>query len=229
MPISGMLKPFLGFKMHLLNVGIIVLLLQLFLWIGADYIYGAYAETVRNVLIVYFFMFLLVRVTLGGKPHALSEKESWFNFILMFILTSVILLAFSFIPGMVSTAELTIALPSTLIAAMGVTALGFGALHAFVKAYIEEDVFRSALPIKAGLGDIISSILFGIFHFAVLVTVRGLTPVQALLPIAVLIGLGLLWSRVRDGFGILGATGSHFAWNLFAFGVLGKIFTGGLV
>lgn len=229
MPISGLLKPFIGFKMHLINVGVVVLLLQLFLLLGADYIYGAYAATVRNVLIIYFLMLLLARVYTGSRPAVMSGKESWYSFILMFIITSVVLLTLSMVPGVLTTAELTVVIPAAFAGAIGITALGFGALHAFVKAYIEEDVFRSALPIRAGLGDIISNILFGVFHFAVLVTVRGLTPVQALLPIAVLIGLGLLWSRMRNGFGIMGSVGSHFAWNLFAFGVLGKIFTGGLV
>ena len=107
------------------------------------------------------------------------------------------------------------------------TALGFGALHAFVKAYIEESVFRDALP-KAGLGDVISNVLFGMFHLAVLTTVGGLTYLQALLPITVLIILGLVWAGVRNIYGIMGSTGSHFAWNLFAYGALPRIFMGGI-
>jgi hypothetical protein len=224
--LQGLLKPFVGFRRKALNVGIIILLIQLFLLIAADYIYGQYAEVVRSILIVYFFMFVLTRVTLGGRPSTLSPKESWSSFLIMFVFTSVILLVGSIaFLNFQSSANLTEAIP----AAVGATALGFGALHAFVKAYIEEDVFRNALPIHAGLGDIISNILFGVFHFAVLVNVRGLGMIQAIFPIVILVILGLIWSRVRNGFGIMGSTGSHFAWNLFAFGVLGKIFTGGLV
>ena len=219
-----MFQNFIGFRAKAMNVGFIILLIQLFLWISASYIYGEYAETVRNILIIYFFMFLITRVTLGGRPAGMSPRESWSGFLLAFVFTSAILLALGFASGLFEVASLTEVTP----AAVGVTALGFGALHAFVKAYIEEDVFRSALPQAAGLGDFVSNILFGLFHFSMLMTVGGLTLETIWLPIIVLISLGMIWSVVRNHFGIMGSTGSHFAWNLFAFGALTSIFVGGV-
>lgn len=215
----------IGVNLKKLNVGVIVLIIQAFMWISADFVYGQYAAMVREVLLIYFILFLIVRVTLGGKVSTVRPGASWASFIIAFILTSVAVMAFGLIGGAAEVASLTSHIPQ---AAVGVSALGFGALHAFVKAYIEEDVFRAALPRMAGFGDIISSVIFGAFHLSILI-MQGMILQLALIPMAVLVVLGMVWSQVRNHFGIMGAVGSHFAWNLFAIGVLFGIFTGGLV
>ena len=103
-------------------------------------------------------------------------------------------------------------------------ALGFGFLHAMVKAFNEELIFRDALPSIIGgkakllYVDIVSSVAFGAFHFAV----SG----ASLLVMAFLSVLGFIWSQVYRRFGLMGSTGSHFAYNLAALGVLSKVFGG---
>lgn len=236
---------FLPFKKQAASAGVIVLLSILFMWISADFIYGAYADMVRQTMIIYFFTFLLVYTAVNGKPKSMDGESLW-NFILGFIATSVILLGLSFVIAPLLSAA-NIAEP-VVIASISITGLGFGVLHGFVKAYIEESVFRWALPKLANLGDIISNILFGVFHTAVLVTVTipalvvdgtladlgAANWTYAIMPVIMLVVLGFVWSYIRGtnggglGWGIMGATGSHMAYNLFALGILPLIFLGGI-
>lgn len=204
-----------------LNVGIIVLIIQLFMFISADLFFLDYAQQVREILIIYFILYLMVWVTLGGRPVGIDRKETFYSFLLGFFLTSAVLLIV-FLPQ-AHTAALTEVMPQASIA----SAMGFGLLHAFIKAYIEEDVFRVALP--RYFGDIISNILFGIFHLSVLMTIAGLSLLQAILPVCLLVVLGFIWAYIfRNNFGKMAAVGSHFAWNLFAYGILSVIILGGV-
>lgn len=209
--VSGIFQQLL--KKPKITLGVFILLTQLFLFINADYVYGPYAPAARTTLQIYF---VLLGITMAAFAAGLPKIpiESIVNFFLMFLLTSgAVLLLQPFLGGTLSSFE-NIRL-----------ALGFGFLHAFVKAFNEEVVFRFILPITAGLGDVISNIAFGFFHLAVIVanlTAQGLAVSYAsvLLPVGLLMLLGYLWAKMRDRFGLMGATGSHWAWNLGALGIL---------
>lgn len=191
-------------------VGLFILFAQLFLFINAEFIYGPYAGMVKNVMLAYFIMLaffspFVIKLLMGIGPQDLP------NFSIMFVLTSIVMLvlpAFALITGEIEE---------------GLTlALGFGFLHAFVKAFDEEVIFRGVLPMIMGQGvktgiyvDIISSVAFGAFHLAV----TGAN----IFAMIFLSALGFIWAQVYKRFGLMGATGSHFAWNLGALGVLPTI------
>ena len=226
----------LPFKKQATSAGGMIILIILFMWISADFIYGAYADMVRTTMTIYFFTFLLAYTVINQQPKSMQPKqnESIWNFVIGFVGTGAILFGASFIIApLLSTASIV----DPFIASVTITGLGFGGLHGFVKAYIEESVFRWALPMC------ILCILFGVFHLAVLVSVTipaivaqgqlvdlGVMNWQyAIAPVIMLIGLGFIWSQVRNHFGIMGSTGSHMSWNLFALGILPMIFLGGVV
>lgn len=230
----------LPFRPKVLSAGVIIMFSMLMMWIGADYIYGAYSPIVRNIMTIYFFLFTITYVMVNKTPKIIEGSgESLSNFALGFFITALpLFFLFSAIGILGQTANIV----EPFIATITITGIGFGALHGFVKAYVEESVFRWAIPKHAGAGDILANILFGLFHFFVLigVTIPGLILAgglvdlgamnftYAIVPMMVLTVLGLFWSQVRNHFGIMGSTGSHFAWNLFALGVLPIIFIGGV-
>lgn len=229
---------FIPFNKKSLSAGVIIMLAILFMWISAESIYGQYAEMVRNTMMIYFFMFLITYVFANQPPKSLlSEKLS--NFLIGFFGTGAILLLVSWIIGGLAPAAF---LSEPLIATITITGIGFGVLHAFVKAYIEESVFRWALPKLFGLGDILANIAFGLFHLSILLMITipnmiaagnladigAMNYTYAIYPVFILIMLGLIWSQVRNHLGIMGSTGSHTAWNMFALGILPMIFLGGI-
>lgn len=185
-----------------LAVGIVILIAQLFLYINAEAIYGVYADTVRNIMLAYFMLLamfspfvipILLKLNLDDIP----------GFSIGFILTAIVMLI---IPFARITGEVE----------KGITlALGFGFLHALVKAFNEEVLFRAVFPRIMGntiWAGIISSILFGIFHLAV----TGVS----IIAVIFLSCLGFVWYLVYKRFGLMGSTGSHFAYNLAVLGVL---------
>lgn len=189
-------------------IGVIFMIIQAFLLIGSNWIFGAYAAQIQTQLFVYLLLMVVVMASLAApSPTIVGEtinesSVSVWNFILLFVLTSILVLP---IPNQIAGSFDAIKL-----------AVGFGLFYLGTKVYIEEIIFRDLLPKKAMLGDVWSNILFGIFHIAV----NGVTvPIMFML-----MGLGFIWSKVRDRFGLLGSMGSHLAWNLKANGVLEKIF-----
>jgi len=190
--------------------GIIIILIQLWLYINADYVYGAYSSTVRNVMLAYFILLAIlspfvIKILLGIGIQDVP------NFSIGFVITALIMFA---IGGAVTLLTGEVEKGLTL-------ALGFGLLHSLVKAFNEEVIFRGVLPSifgKSLYSDILSSVLFGVFHVAV--------TNASLAGIVFLIGLGFIWSQVRNHLGLMGSTGSHFAYNLAALGVLPKILGG---
>jgi len=195
-------------------VGIFILLAQLFLFINAEAIYGPYAGIVKDVMLAYFMLLgilspfviqVLLRIGLQDIPA----------FSLLFIATSVIMLILPTIKGVTGEVEKGITL-----------ALGFGLLHGIVKAFNEEVIFRGVLPKLMGdrgkginyIAGIASSLAFGIFHLAV-------TGVNWLAMIF-LSCLGFIWYLIYKRYGIMGSTGSHFAYNLAALGVLPQLLGG---
>jgi len=119
--------------------------------------------------------------------------------------------------------------------------MGFGLLYAFVMAFDEEAVFRYLLPKVAGLGDIVSNIFFGLFHFfvlyaetSILLDAGKITEIMQwsiiTFDVITLVGLGFVWAWMRDhAGGIIGSTGSHFAYNCAKYGVLTALMAGVLL
>ena len=202
-----------------ITVGLIILFLQLFLYINSEYIYGVYAAEARQVLLVYFILITMVMASFATPlPTITAQPQDMMFFVLGFVATGIAVMLLPVRTAQLATFE-TVKL-----------ALGFGLLHSFVKAFNEEAVFRSILPRMMGGGtiaDIASNVLFGIFHASMLqlqVAAGILTQSAALVAVFVLFVLGMVWAQVRNRWGLMGATGSHFAWNLAALGLLGQIF-----
>lgn len=215
----------LPFRIGKVSTGLLIFLAQVFVWISADWVFGAQAAVAREIMLIYFLLFLVTRVSLGSTPSTMKVKEEGLlNFLLMFTVTAGILLVVSIVAPLAGVfaggMELT-------LGAVTVSVLGFGILHAFIKAYIEEDVFRDALP-RAGLGDVLSNVIFALFHLSVFFTVYNFGMVQAVTGAVTLFVLGMVWSQVRNNFGIMGSTASHTVWNIFAMGALSML-AGGMV
>ena len=198
------------FKSKLVSIGLIVALIQVFLLINASFIYGQYAPQVVQVLSVYFFLFLIIALPIGFKLPIFKERPKVIqNFIIAFIITAALMTILPTI--IVKTASLEFITLS----------LGFGLLHGFVKAYIEEVVFRYALPIAFGLGDIFSSLLFALFHISVILLSPSMVfGLDLILRFTLLFALGLIWSLTRNKLGLMGSIGSNFAYNLAVLGAL---------
>jgi len=192
-----------------ITIGVIIVILQLFLFVNADWIFGVYASTVKNTLLVYLVLEALILATLNVALPTIEltiDKFAWFA--IFFGITSFVMLVLpSHIAGMLATFEKVR------------VAVGFGILYGFVKAFIEEVIFRKLLPKVMGLGDLISNVLFGLFHVSML-TMMGLSGTQLLTGFIVLTLLGLIWAKIRDIGGIMGSTGSHLAYNLAVLGNL---------
>ncbi len=208
------------------SVALFVVLVQIFLLFNAQAIYGDFAPLISEVLTIYLIAFAVVLVALGLTPPTAERPISaLLNFIGLFAITTVIVTPFAaFIVE--SSFEIII------------LALGFGMLHGFVKAYIEEVIFRFAIPTALGStpdnpklsAGVISSVLFGFFHFGVLTaTASGLITASILAPdlfwtfviqnTLILTALGMVWWFIFNRFGLMGSTGSHLAWNLIALGI----------
>lgn len=226
MPISSVLyAPFAPFVRGKMNIGLFILIAQLFIWISADWMFGQYAGIAKSTMLIYFIAYLLALVHAGNGKAVSGRNESMFNFVMGFAATAAIFLLIGSI-GMISSffKQATVEIA---VGTFSITGIGFGFLWGGTKAWVEEVIFRKVLPVNLGFGDIISSGLFGIFHLAVLLGVYGLTPIQCIAPVLLLTSLGIMWSRVRNWIGIAGCAGSHFAYNLGVMNLLGVIFTGG--
>jgi membrane protease YdiL (CAAX protease family) len=199
-----------------LTLGILLLMTMLFVYLAADFIYGPYAPAVKNVMIVYFILFVMVMAGLkSGMPLLDTSPVALSSFAVGFAVTAVV---FLFIPLKGFAGEITMTAVKM--------ALGFGILHGFIKAYIEEAVFRGILMKRIGI--FFSNIFFGVFHIGVIIlglTAMGLAVTFASvgIPVAILIALGFAWSFIAQRWGLMASTGSHLAYNLAAFGVLKSV------
>jgi membrane protease YdiL (CAAX protease family) len=189
----------------------IIILLNIILFMRVDQIYGTYAPIAEKMLIVYFFITLSFFALYDKKLPSISfTATNLAMFILAFTVTvAVVYLIQSFgqpVAGIVaSTATLKLA-------------LGFGLLHGIVAVFNEEIVFRYVIPSIVGdslMAGVWSSLLFGILHFGL----RGV----GILGVAVLSMLGFIWYIAKRSFGLTAAMGSHYAWNLGAYGALSKL------
>ena len=193
----------------------IIFLMLMVLLLGSDVIYGAeFSGRMSTVLIIYILLLVMARSEMPKKEHkSRTIFQSIPAFLIMFFITIFVMMGITPFAGEIIAA-------STLEASLEFVAV-FGLMHAFVKAYIEEEVFRSRL--STILGELGQAIAFGAFHFFILLIVFGFSPmlVAAMGWLAV---LGLLWGFIENRFGIEGSTGSHFAYNLAAFGMIPVIF-----
>jgi len=205
-------------------VGFWVMLIQVFLWVNADWIYGPFAEGVKSILQIYFILFLVTYVSLGMKLPTLDRrKETLRNFMFTFIVTALFMVAVfpQFLAGQVASIE-----PEAIA-----IAYGFVFFHGFVKAYVEEVVFRFAIPmamqLKGGLeiyAAIISSVLFGMFHMSVAFLSGNPYPVWMMVYLSL---LGMVFYAVYKRFGVMGSVGCHLSYNLGVLGVLPMLISGG--
>lgn len=198
-----------------ITVNIFLLLLIAFSFVAADWLYGPYSSIVRNVMITYFILFLLVKAFTGAPIPMMGvtfpELGAFgFGFIATMIIVMFLPIGFS---GEISYNTLKLA-------------FGFGILHGFIKAYIEEAIFRGMLMQRIGI--VMSNIAFGLFHVGVIIMTLAsgglaVTLAGVLVPVITLTALGFVWSFMAQRFGFMSAVGSHLAYNLKAFGVLGEI------
>jgi len=190
-----------------LSIGVIIVIVTLFMWVNTDVLFGPYAEQAKNVLLVYILMLTFTLAALGVRlPTIQTNLVGLVNFLIGFGITLAILLPLRFFAVFASSFEI-------------ITAVSFGFLYAFIKAFIEEVVFRDLLPLKAGLGDKISSVLFGLFHFSMLWALGA--SLQVMIGGFILLSLlGYVWSQVRNYLGLMGSTGSHFAYNAIVLGAI---------
>jgi membrane protease YdiL (CAAX protease family) len=144
------------------------------------------------------------------------------NFLLMFVITAVFMT--TVFPLVVLKQAASIEPEAIAIA------YGFVFFHGFVKAYVEEIVFRYAIPFALNLkgsleiyGALISSVLFGIFHMSVAFLSNNPYPVWMMFYLSL---LGMVFYFIYKKSGIMGSTGAHFAYNLGVLGVLPALIGG---
>jgi len=184
-----------------ISVSLIVMLLQLFLFVSADRIYGSYATTAKGILIAYMLMTAVVIAITGFRPETIKGGKDFKWFFIFFLVTSFILVL---IPLTFESEKLKIG-----------ALWGLGLIQAFVVSYTEETVFRGILP--NFLGDIHSNLLFGVFHWAI----SG-----SIVFIFVAFGAGLCFAFIRDRWSIWASMGVHSAWNLKMLGLLDPLIKG---
>lgn len=196
-----MVKPFL-------SIALIVIIITVFLLFNAPLAFGAQADLAKDILLFYMIALAIFTAVFDVKIAAVSLHPSFLIFFIAgFIVTAIIL-------STIRTAQ-PFAASTQLI-----QALSFGFLYAFVIAFYEEIIFRDLLPLRLGLGDAVAQPLFGIFHASAISSRLGFDIVQIIVVAGFLTLLGFIWASVRNKVTILGSTGSHFAYNLFAQGIL---------
>lgn len=185
------------------GLGIAVVLIQLFLYINADWVFGEIAPVAKNTLLVYILLQTVVIAVSGKRPEIVSGSfDRIWNFVLIFLVTAGILIV---VPWVVEGWGLG-----------ATSSIPFMILQAFAVAYTEEIVFRGILANM--LGDITSNVLFGVFHTSVY---------GASVPLIIIaVAIGFIFAVIRSKFGVMGAAGAHTAWNLKAMGILDALIKG---
>lgn len=192
-----------------ISIGLVIIMIQLLLLLWSDFIFGAQSSMIRNVLVVYFLMEVLVLASYGLTMPGIKAGLSEVIFFLIFF-------------GL--TAAIVIFIPKGIMGAFDIISTGFtlGLIgYVFVKAFIEEIVFRQVLGDR--IGGVAQAGVFGVFHFAILWLRPAATLPTVLFGTFFLAMMGYLWFLIYKRFGILASTGSHVAWNLSAVGILGML------
>lgn len=188
-----------------IGLGVAIVLLTLYMYVQASFVFGEFAEIARSVMLTYIVLGVTVLTITGARLKVFSASPA--EFVL-------------FTAGMIATLLVVAIIPKTAtnatLASFELQGIGFGFIWAFVKAFWEEVIFRGALskistgvfaPLAVG-----SNILFGLFHLGVF----GVTWVGVVL----LVGLGVVWTLVARRFGLMAAVGSHFGYNMGALGLV---------
>lgn len=196
----------------------IVLMLTLVLLLGGQVIYGEIANQMTLILIIYMIMLLAVRTEVKKTEHPTkSIVQALPFFVVTFLVTLGIMIPLKLaIPGVLAASTLEANVEFVFV---------FGFIHAFVKAYIEEEVFRGRLSTLLGEGG--QAIVFGLFHFFILLFVLGWGP-SLIAALVWLVVLGFVWGLLENRTGIEGSTGSHFGYNIAVYGMI-PFLTGALV
>ena len=196
------------FKFKQVGIGILIALLQLFLYFNADILFSSnYSELAQKTILTYMMLQVMVIAYSGLRPATAKndKRENIWNFLFMFFVTSLILITIPIISD------------SVFSVSDNSYALAIGLIQAVVVAYPEEVVFRGLLPRVFG-NNIIPAILFAGFHFAV----SGMNFWFMLFAFI----SSFVFSMIAKKFGILGAVGTHTAYNLQQYGVLSALFSG---
>lgn len=205
-----------------LTIGVVLLITLVFLLTNAS-LFFTNVQNTQIVMLIYSVMLLFVIVAQLATPGVQETEKIFvtglgglFPFFLGFFLTAMLLIAL-LIPGIIASFAEPLVLAGTPI--------GFfaGIIYAFIKAYIEEALFRDLLMSRIGI--VMQAILFGVFHFAVL-SVGGASVFAVLIGAFFLAALGYIWGVMKQFGGVFFSTGSHFAWNMHALGILKKIMGG---
>lgn len=205
-----------------IRIDVIILFIMAILLLMSDFLFGALSPLIFPTIVAYSILFIL-SIRLGKfNVNELRKRPKVFQN-LLFGVALMIVIAFALqssgilSPGLIASTETS---GLTFAALIG----GSGIVLVSMKAFIEEVVFRGALP-KTGLGDIGSNLAFGLFHVATLTARAAFDPTfsVALIPVAVLllVGLGFVWTFFRNSLGLMGAVGGHIGWNLAALGAGG--------
>ena len=198
-----------------LTIGLIILIAEIFLLVNAEFAFPGQGDTIQKVMMIYLVMQALMIASLDLVLPTLDLGiTGGIYFVIGFIITAlVVVLIPAIIPGSLEVLQFV----------RGGIALFFMMIYVFIKAFVEEVIFRGIL--ENYLGRFVSAVLFGLFHAAVL-SIGNPALGSFMISMIFLMILGLIWSYMKDYFGILGATGSHMAWNMHALGLLGTIVGG---
>ncbi len=192
------------------TIGTSIILLFFTLLLGANWFYGAYAGQVREVLFIYIvligFPLFFYDVDFKFISEDLTGKGMAFG-----------LLGFAAFYGIFTALfKLMPTIGATLASFETLKVLGLASILLVVaKAIGEELVFRKILPSIGRWGLIVTSVLFGFFHFFVLTT-TGLTGWTLYLSLFWLSLLGYIWGwmvQVKK-LSLMSVIGSHIGYNL---------------
>ena len=185
------------------TIGIAVLLIQLFMLISSEFIFGAFAPKAEKILTVYIMLQAMAYSTLGLPKLFTSEfsRKYLMSFVIFFGITVIVakFMEGSAVMGVMASME-----PLK-------SAIGFGFLYIFVKVATEENIFRDLLP--RYIGHLWSNVIFSLFHVSMLTFLFSPTFVQMLVGLGLLFTLGMAWSYIFKSHGIMASIGSHLGWN----------------
>jgi len=188
-----------------LGLGVAIVLLTLYMFVQAKFVFGEHAGTATDIMLTYIILGITVITITGARLKVFSQPPSEFLW---------------FTVGMIVTFILVLLLPKSIgnatLASIELQGISFGFLWAFVKAFWEEVIFRGALVnISTGIFNTLaigSSVLFGLFHWGIM----GV----GIIGVIFLVILGIAWTFMARKWGLMAAVGSHFAYNIWALGLI---------
>lgn len=190
------------------SLGAVVLLATMFALFNAPAIWGEQYVQWRTQLMIYLVASSYYYATTGKKSE--FYNVSIFKSVAIFGMAFLVSIAFfQILPFEPSSQQI------------GTTSVALVFTHIFVVAANEEILFRAAipdlLPIK-GLGaQMVSAVLFGLFHW----TAYG--AVWSGIAFAIVAGaaFGFIYEFYKDG--LIVSIAAHSAWNLYALGLVGSV------